>query len=166
MIRPGAAKGESPAGEWGLEGRFVVGYSGNMGRAHEFRIIVNAAAAIQGETDTMFLFIGGGAREGADRRCRDRARPRQPDFQALSGARASGTEPGCSRRASGHVAAELEGLIVPSKFYGIAAAARPAIFIGDPKGEIGSEIRASDCGRCVHQGDVEGLVAAIRYLLR
>ena len=56
---------------------------------------------------------------------------------------------------------ELEGLIVPSKFYGIAAAARPAIFIGDPEGEIGSDVRAADCGRCVRQGDLAGLVAAI-----
>ena len=59
---------------------------------------------------------------------------------------------------------ELEGLIVPSKFYGIAAAARPAIFVGDPEGEIGSLVRAADCGYCVRQGDVEGLVAAISAL--
>jgi hypothetical protein len=31
----------------------------------------------------------------------------------------------------------LEGLIVPSKFYGIAAAGRPTIFIGAEDGEIG-----------------------------
>ena len=31
---------------------------------------------------------------------------------------------------------KLEGLIVPSKFYGVAAAARPTIFIGAPDGEI------------------------------
>jgi colanic acid biosynthesis glycosyl transferase WcaI len=31
---------------------------------------------------------------------------------------------------------QLEGLIVPSKFYGIAAAWRPTIFIGGEHGEI------------------------------
>jgi hypothetical protein len=29
-----------------------------------------------------------------------------------------------------------EGLIVPSKYYGIPAAGRPAIFVGDRTGEI------------------------------
>ena len=36
---------------------------------------------------------------------------------------------------------QIEGLIVPSKFYGILAAGRPAIFIGDAEGEIAREIR-------------------------
>jgi hypothetical protein len=31
---------------------------------------------------------------------------------------------------------QLEGLIVPSKFYGIAAAGKPIIIIGDKNGEI------------------------------
>jgi hypothetical protein len=34
----------------------------------------------------------------------------------------------------------IEGLIVPSKFYGIAAAGRPTIFIGSPLGEIARTI--------------------------
>src|SRR5208282_5983805 len=65
----GAAIGPVPQSEnplrveWGLEGKFVIGYSGNMGRAHEFHTIVDAAAALQGEPDTVFLFIGGGAQK-------------------------------------------------------------------------------------------------------
>ena len=31
----------------------------------------------------------------------------------------------------------MESLIVPSKCYGILAAGRPVLFIGDPEGEIG-----------------------------
>ena len=31
---------------------------------------------------------------------------------------------------------QLEGLILPSKFYGILAAGRPVVFIGDPDGEL------------------------------
>jgi len=59
---------------------------------------------------------------------------------------------------------ELEGLIVPSKFYGIAAAGRPAIYIGDPDGEIACIIKAADCGTVIEPGDDVGLVQAIlRY---
>ena len=59
---------------------------------------------------------------------------------------------------------EMEGLVVPSKFYGTAAVARPTIFIGDPEGEIGTVVREAGCGLCVGQGDVAGLVDAIRRL--
>ncbi len=150
--------------EWRLDGRFVVGYSGNMGRAHEFRTIVDAATALQGERDIVFLFIGGGAQEApiaaaaAERGLPNVLfKPYQPRDRLAQSLGAADVHLVTLRP-------ELEGLVVPSKFYGIAAAARPAIFIGDPEGEIGAEIRAVDCGRCVRQGDVGELVAAIRAL--
>jgi hypothetical protein len=41
---------------------------------------------------------------------------------------------------------KVEGLIVPTKFYGIAAAGRPTLFIGAPDGEIGRIINDTRCG--------------------
>ena len=58
----------------------------------------------------------------------------------------------------------LEGLIVPSKYYGIAAAGRAAIFVGDPNGEIAQAIRRSATGFAVCEGDGAGLVRAILAL--
>ncbi len=40
----------------------------------------------------------------------------------------------------------IEGLIVPSKTYGILAAGRPLVFVGDTDGEIAGMIRRHDCG--------------------
>ena len=54
----------------------------------------------------------------------------------------------------------LEGLIVPSKIYGIMAADRPTIFVGDPEGEIATLLRRHDMGLVVQQGDAAGLNAA------
>jgi hypothetical protein len=61
---------------------------------------------------------------------------------------------------------ELEGFIVPSKYYGIAAAGRPAVFIGDVDGEIARILRATKTGITVAQGDGEGLAQAIIQLSR
>ena len=58
----------------------------------------------------------------------------------------------------------LEGLIVPSKLYGILAGGRPLIFIGDPDGEVGRVIRRAECGRLVTVGDSQALVESIREL--
>ena len=58
----------------------------------------------------------------------------------------------------------LEGLIVPSKFYGIAAAGRPTIFIGAEHGEIGRILEENGCGFTVTPGDGEALTERILAL--
>jgi glycosyltransferase involved in cell wall biosynthesis len=59
---------------------------------------------------------------------------------------------------------DLEGLIVPSKYYGIAAAGRPAIFVGHPEGELARIIRDSGTGFGIRDGDGAGLAEAILEL--
>ncbi len=46
--------------EWKLEDKFVVGYSGNLGRAHEFDTVLAAADRLKGNPEIIFLCIGGG----------------------------------------------------------------------------------------------------------
>jgi glycosyltransferase involved in cell wall biosynthesis len=55
----------------------------------------------------------------------------------------------------------LEGLIVPSKFYGVAAAGRPTLFVGDQEGEIARLIAHHQCGRTVVAGDGVALARTI-----
>jgi glycosyltransferase involved in cell wall biosynthesis len=59
---------------------------------------------------------------------------------------------------------ELEGLMLPSKIYGIAAAGRPAVFIGDPEGEIARLLKEEQCGYSVAQGDSATLVKQLQVL--
>jgi glycosyltransferase involved in cell wall biosynthesis len=59
---------------------------------------------------------------------------------------------------------EMEGLIVPSKFYGIAASARPVGFVGDPDGELARLVSEHDCGFVVPAGRGDLLAEAIRAL--
>jgi glycosyltransferase involved in cell wall biosynthesis len=58
----------------------------------------------------------------------------------------------------------LEGLIVPSKFYGILAAGRPVAFIGDKEGELARIVRAAACGIAIERGDSAELVRQLRRL--
>jgi len=59
---------------------------------------------------------------------------------------------------------ELEGLIVPSKLYGIAAAGRPIIVVAASDGEIAGLVRRHDCGIVVEPGRGEFLVDALHVL--
>jgi glycosyltransferase involved in cell wall biosynthesis len=59
---------------------------------------------------------------------------------------------------------QLEGLIVPSKFYGILAAGRPVVFIGDRDGELARIIDDADCGAAVQAGDAAALAEVLQQL--
>ena len=138
---------------------FHIGYSGNLGRAHDFTTILGA---MQRLPEVRFVFTGGGAqlarvqREAPANAEFRRYVPREQLSESLSSVDA-------------HLVSlrpALEGLIVPSKFYGILAVARPVIFIGARDGELARLIDAYHCGIVVDEGDVEGLVRAIGTLAR
>jgi glycosyltransferase involved in cell wall biosynthesis len=59
---------------------------------------------------------------------------------------------------------ELEGLIVPSKVYGIAAAGRAIIAITAKTGEIGALVEQYKCGLVLEPGNVDGLTQALVQL--
>ena len=55
---------------------------------------------------------------------------------------------------------------MPSKFYGIAAAGRPTIFIGAEHGEIGRILEENGCGFAVTPGDGEARASLEREALK
>ncbi|MDE2110381.1 MAG: hypothetical protein KGJ79_04500 [Alphaproteobacteria bacterium] len=57
--------------------------------------------------------------------------------------------------------AGLDGLILPSKFYGITAAGRPVIVIGSSEGELSRLVAQADCGFHVALGQSEGLARIV-----
>jgi colanic acid biosynthesis glycosyl transferase WcaI len=151
---------------WRLADAFVVGYSGNLGRAHEFATLVGAIADVERSQsdDIRWLMIGGGAlqeafaAEIAKRGLRSVVvQPYQPRERLADSLSAADVHLVSLRP-------EMEGLIVPSKIYGILAAGRPAVFIGDPDGEVARLIRRLDCGVTVREGDPAALAEAVRRL--
>jgi colanic acid biosynthesis glycosyl transferase WcaI len=59
---------------------------------------------------------------------------------------------------------ELEGLIVPSKFYGVAAAGRATIYIGGSDGEIPRILDEEQCGWTFVVGNSAQLASRIAEL--
>ena len=164
-VRPVAREANTLRAEWGLQDKFVVGYSGNLGRAHEYETLMTAAELLRNDAEIVFLFIGGGHHveqlkgEIQRRNLADKFqfRPYQ-DSSALASSLSAPDVHWIS------LVPDMEGLIVPSKFYGVAAAGRPTIAVSDPDGEIGAIVRRFDCGLAVSPGDGPGLAAAIRSL--
>ena len=140
-LRPMPRDGNPLRAEWGLGDRFVVGYSGNLGRVHDFRTVLDAADALRAQPDIVFQFIGGGAQMEALRQTVAERRLPNVVFKPYQPREMLGQSLGAADVHLVTLRPELEGLVVPSKFSGVAAVGRPTIFIGDPEGEIGSIVR-------------------------
>lgn len=150
---------------WGLAGKFIVAYSGNLGRVHEFTAVLAAAGHLKAQRDIVFLFIGAGARfeevrTAAATRGLDNIRFLPPAPRATLAASLAAAEvqlvtlrPGFAR------------LVYPSKLAGVLAAARPVLFVGPPDGEIARRLAAAHCGATIGPDDgarLAGLVAEWR----
>ena len=163
-IRP-LASTNSLRVSWGIDSNTtVVGYSGNLGRAHDLETILGAATSLRKRGDILFLFIGGGKlhtslREKIKALSLDNVllKPYQPRNQLIHSLTASDIH-------WVSLLPNLEGKIVPSKIYGIAAAGRPIFFIGEPSGEVGSMVAKFSCGATFRIGESEKLAAAISAL--
>lgn len=150
--------------EWGLEGRFVVMYSGNMGRAHEFGTALGAAALLRDRSDIGFLWVGGGARKAWIESEAQRLNLPSCVFKPYQATDALTESLNVGDVHLISLRPEFEGLIVPSKFYGVLAVGRPVIFVGDQDGELARHIVRHDLGAVVEQGDAAGLAATVeRY---
>jgi colanic acid biosynthesis glycosyl transferase WcaI len=144
----------------GLEGRFVIMYSGNAGRAHEFATVIDAARKMTDDPGVVFLFIGSGPRMPEIRRAAEAgvqnlrvldAVPREELRFSLSAASVSlVTEQPA-----------VVGHVVPSKVYGILASGRPLVFVGAHDSDVASIIRQHHCGLIISPQDSDGLVRAL-----
>jgi colanic acid biosynthesis glycosyl transferase WcaI len=139
--------------EWQLEGSFVIGYSGNLGRAHELDTLIGAAEILRDCPTLKFLFVGGGHLWAALRSAVESKglrnfafRPYQPrDRLALTL-----SVPDLHWIS---LRPELEGLIMPSKLYGIAAAGRPILVVSSCDGELAELVSRNQAGVSVAVGD-------------
>lgn len=150
---------------WGLRDKFVVGYSGNLGRTHEFMTMLSVSERFRNDDRIVFLIIGGGhLKDGLAHEVKSRGLERSYLFAPYQDAGALKYSLGVPDVHWISLRPRFEGLIVPSKFYGIAAAGRAIISIGSKKGELGRLVDEHHCGFAIEEGDVDALESAINVL--
>jgi glycosyltransferase involved in cell wall biosynthesis len=150
--------------EWNLGESTVVMYSGNLGLGHDAQTMCEALRLLKAEPNLKFIFIGGGKRRQEieafiaandirNAQYRDYvAREQLNESLALADIHLISLKEG------------IEGIMVPSKLFGIMAVGKPSIFIGHPGSEISRVLTETDSGITVREGDGAGLAKAIRAL--
>ena len=144
-----------------LNNKFVVLYSGNMGRVHEFTTILQAASELNHIRDIVFLFIGNGPRKNMVKQFVDENKLNNVLFKPYQSYDQLSLSLSIGDVHLVSLIPSIEGFCVPSKFYGIIAVARPLIFVGDRNGEIAKIITGHQCGIQVAEGNYKGLSDAI-----
>jgi colanic acid biosynthesis glycosyl transferase WcaI len=152
------------AREYGLAGKFVVLYAGNVGLTQDFEAMLAAAHALTDRPNVHFAVVGDGARrewlEGEIVRrglsnvslLPYQPRNRVPDVY--------GSAAVCLVPMQAGTAQET----FPSKIYTIMASARPAVVAADPDSELSAIVAQVRCGRAVPPGDGPAMANAIREL--
>ena len=152
--------------EWGLGDRFVVGYSGNLGRAHECETVLAAAERLRRRPAPLLSVYRRRQeiRRAGSMLTRERGLDHLFRFLPYQERRLLKLSLGVADVHLISLRPELEGLIVPSKLYGIAAAGRPIIAVAASDGEIATLVRRHDCGVVIEPGDGELLADTLRRL--
>jgi glycosyltransferase involved in cell wall biosynthesis len=163
LIRPMPKTENWFAQEHDLVEPFTVVYSGNMGRCHDIKTILEAARALQGEP-IRFVFIGSGAKrpiaevqvaEWGLTNCQFLP------YQAKADLPYSLTAGDLSLVS---VDRGMEGLVAPSKLYSALAAGRPIAVVCEPHSYLNRLIADARCGQTFENGEPLKLAEFIRDL--
>ena len=150
--------------QWGLEGKFVVAYSGNLGRVHALEPLLAAAVLLRDEPSIVFLFVGAGTQR-ASLEAKARA-------QRLKNVQFQPAQP------RAHIAASLsvgdvhlvtlrtgcERLVFPSKLYGALAVGRPIVYVGPLQCELAQSVTKNGAGVAVDANDPLQIATTLRRL--
>jgi glycosyltransferase involved in cell wall biosynthesis len=163
-VYPLPREGHPLKAQLGLEGKFVVLYSGNLGLAHRFDEFLEAARRLRHRGEIVFLFVGDGPRlrevagpkeaEGLDNVVLLDYFPREQLHASLSAADL-------------HLISlrpEMTGVCVPGKLYGAMASGRPVLFVGPEHCETADAIRRAECGFTLRPDEPQAVVEAIERL--
>lgn len=151
--------------EWGVKGKFVVGYLGTLGMAHGLANVLDAAENLRDRTDVTFLLVGAGAERSllvaeAERRHLTNVVFAPPQPKEAMPRVWSVCDVALVHLKNSPVFAE----VIPSKMFEAMAMGLP-LLVAAPPGEATAITEHDRAGLCVPAGDPKALAAAVEQLL-
>jgi hypothetical protein len=158
-------KGDNPfIHENGLEGKFIIQYSGNIGGSHNIESLVEVARLTSADEDILYLLIARGTKVPQVKALIDEHKlgnvilmPFQPDHlirYSLAAADISVIL----------IEAKAAEVMLPSKIFNLLTVGSPLMGISPVHSELNRMIEAYGVGRNFEKSDHQGMVAFIRQL--
>lgn len=161
-IAPQARDDNALLQKLGLTKKFVVQYSGNMGRTHDLEVLVECARILEPEQAIHFLFIGTGAKEPWLRKATGDLRlrnvtilPPQPRADLAQSLNA------CDLAVISFVPG-MAGVSVPSRMYNVLAAGKPILALADAHSELALVVQEGNVGWHVQPSVPERIAEVLR----
>ena len=157
---PAPAGAEQVRADWGLSGKVVALYSGNIARKQGIEILVEAARLLRDRADIAFVICG----EGPNRQ------PLEALAAGLANVQLHNLQPAeqmgaMLTMADLHLLPQIAGaadLVLPSKLTNMLASGRPVVATTEPGTGLYDEV--DGCGTVTPPGDAPALAAAIAAL--
>jgi glycosyltransferase involved in cell wall biosynthesis len=150
--------------QWGLAGKFVVMYSGNFGRVHDFKDIAEAVKELATVDNIHFVFIGAGAEKERLQKALERSGSANYSFKPFQPRSLLAQSLAVADLHLVSLKAGMEDLVMPSKLCGVLAAGRPVGFLGEPGSDIARFIEQEQVGFALDIGRGLFLARRIREL--
>ncbi|RCW86918.1 glycosyltransferase involved in cell wall biosynthesis [Halanaerobium sp. DL-01] len=156
------SKEESFCNKWDLNNYFVVMYSGNMGNVHEFDTLLEAAKKLKNDKKIRFLFVGEGVKKEYIKNYISENNLNNFIFKPYQDKEDLVYSLNSADLALATLDSGFEGLVVPSKVYGIMASGKPILFISKNDNEIKELINKNEIGYNIEIGNSDKLVSLIK----
>jgi colanic acid biosynthesis glycosyl transferase WcaI len=145
--------------QWGLTGKFVLLYSGNMGVAHDWDTVLRAiASARHGLSNLRLIIVGQGGRiTQSEQLTRDLGLSDLVQFKPPVSAELMPHTLGLADLALVTLLPGFEGLVVPSKLLGHMARGVATLYIGPNGSDVAQLIEESHGGVTVGNGEIARL---------
>jgi colanic acid biosynthesis glycosyl transferase WcaI len=148
----------------GLDSKFIVMYTGNLGVKQNPTTIVECARLLADDEEIFFLLVGDGAMKEEVVRRIDQYRLKNIRLLPL-----------CERKEFGGLLSsadvllapqrrEVVDIVLPSKLLSYFASGKPVLASAHPKSDAATILRESGAGVVVAPGDIEAMVDGILYL--
>lgn len=159
------AKVRSFKKKYGLENKFVIMYSGNIGLYYDLENLIRVIAKFKTEKDVIFAFVGEGTVLHKLQSIKDRDRldnivfiPYQKKSDLIYSLNAGDVHWVVNAKG-------IRGVSVPSKLYGVMAAGKPVLGVLESGSEARLIIEESKCGYVTEPGNYKEVESLIKRFI-
>lgn len=152
--------------EMGLEGKFVILYSGNFGYAHEFDTVLAGCRQLSEKYNNMhFIFIGRGKRLGEIKKFFEWNKDIDCSILDYLPLEKLNYSLNIADVTLVTMREGWDGVAIPSKTYSQMAVGKPIIYVG-PENDISRTLENVHCGYSVRNGDVGSFIKRVSELYK
>jgi len=146
VVYPVAGEKNTLIDDYGLRGKKVVMYSGNLGRYQPLEVMIHSAEYLRDRDDIIFLFIGDGAKKKALQKIVNARGLHNVKFFPFQQKERLAESLSMADVSLMGIIPENEGVIMPSKLYGLLAVGKPIICVSDPHSEVITIMKKAGAG--------------------